>query len=83
MKTALIVLLVVLVLLTGLPLAGMMMADDLCPSCDMATSMVMCFILVASIGVALPRLLARAFAGRPAARELLLARTLERPPRLP
>lgn len=85
MKTALVVLLVLLVLLTGLPMVGAAMDADFCLSCDLGAStvMAMCFALAAAFVLALPRLSTRLRMTRLAAPKFLLAGVLERPPRFP
>ena len=79
-----IVLLVLLVLLVALPL-GMGMAMGVCPNSHLpacANSTAMCFAFVALLALFPLLVFARTPIGSASARRLLLAMSLERPPRL-
>jgi hypothetical protein len=84
MKVALVILLVVLVLLLGLPLAMGMTGPGFCPDCQSHGPPCppgVCSALLALFAVVAPGLAASFQLGTSRVRRLLLALSLDRPPR--
>jgi hypothetical protein len=81
LKVAVIVLLVLIVLL-GLPLGMPMAGTSMCPDCDaLGTWSVVCIALLVSVVLFVQRRMTRIFVDRPGRAVLVPVDVLERPPR--